>query len=132
MPGSLPRFDMVSQGVALTGIPTYRGLQSLESSSELGHLRGRNQNEIELLHNHTGKLKVLWVLNSLIRNKGQRGILNTDIITSSFSMISANVRYILSVLRLIQSWRMIRLPRVSSSLLSVLKSSSRLTMNALK
>ena len=53
-------------------------------------------------------------------------------LTSSFSKISANVRYIRSVLRLIQSWQMMRLPRNSNKRRSVLNSSSRLIINILK
>lgn len=52
--------------------------------------------------------------------------------TSSFSKISASVRYILSVFKLMHSCLMIRLPRVSSSLLSVLNISSKLYINDLK
>lgn len=52
--------------------------------------------------------------------------------SSSFSRISANVRYMRSVLRLRHSCRMIRLPLDSRRPLSVLKSSNRLFMNDLK
>ena len=54
------------------------------------------------------------------------------VLTSSFSMISAKVRYIRSVFRFKHSCRIMRLPRVSRSLPSVLNNSRRFIMNALK
>lgn len=53
-------------------------------------------------------------------------------VTSSFSRQSAMVRYIRSGLRFRHNWRMIKLPRVSSSRRSVQKSLRRLTMKNVK
>ena len=57
---------------------------------------------------------------------------NYDRHTSSFSKISANVRYIRSVFKSMHSCRMIKLPREFNSLRSVLNNSRRLFINDLK
>jgi len=105
----------------------YSSLKAFESSSKVGELRWSNEDHIQLLYNDTCELQILRTM-SLVYREWQA----TPYLTSSFSIISANVRYIFSVFMCTQSCRTMRLPLVSNSLLSVLNSSKRLCINALK
>ena len=106
---------------------TYSCFQALQTLPKINQFRGRDKDNIQFLNDNARKFEVLdknWL--KLFNEYNSKGH------TSSFSRISAKVRYIFSVLRFRQSCLMMRLPRVSKSRLSVLKSSSRLFIKALK
>lgn len=107
-------------------IRAYPRLEVLQAFSEIGEFRRGNENNIKLLGHCAREFKILYHVRYFRTYEGSGKL------TSSLSRISAKVRYMRSVFRLIQSCRIIKLPRLSSNRLSVLKSSSKLITKSLK
>ena len=107
-------------------MPTYSCFQAFQTLPKINQFRGCDKDNVQFLNNNARKFEVLDKLVKTVYDDSSKGH------TSSFSRISAKVRYIFSVLRFRQSCLIMRLPRVSKSRLSVLKSSRRLFIKALK